>query len=244
MVENRPHDIWIVGAKRTAFGRVGGTLGSFSATQLGVVAAKAALQQSQVNPSSIDTVVFGTCHPTAADTLYISRHVGLRIGAPSSTSALVVNLACGSGFQALISASQQIILREANVAIAGGSEAMSLSPHVKWGQAPSTVQYPNKYFEQMDQLGRNRFGEMLWDSLIDTYIESSQAMTTENIARKFKITREESDDYSLRSRHAWDHANESQKFDLEIVATEVTTQNMVSRFLVDENPRPPVAEQC
>ena len=126
-------DCWIVAAKRTAFGAFGGTLKSVRATELGAHASRAALAQSGLEPREIDQVIFGNVSQTSADDPYCARHVGLRAGLPIEVPALTVNRLCGSGFQAVVSAAQEIRTGDADTCLVGGTESMSLAPHVVRG---------------------------------------------------------------------------------------------------------------
>src|SRR5437773_2051844 len=101
-------EIWILGAKRTAFGTFGGALKDLTATDLAVEAAKGALSHAKVAAEDVDTVVFGNVQQTSADAIYHARHVGLRAGVPVPVPALTVNRLCGSGFQAIVSGAEQI----------------------------------------------------------------------------------------------------------------------------------------
>src|SRR5581483_9285614 len=103
MAKTLSSEIWIVGGKRTAFGSFGGTVKELTATDLAVEASKAALAQSGVDASQIEQVVFGNVQQTSADSIYLARHVGLRVGAPIASAALTLNRLCGSGFQAIVS---------------------------------------------------------------------------------------------------------------------------------------------
>src|SRR5690606_321043 len=122
-------EIFIVSAKRTPFGAFGGKLKDLSAIDLGVVAAKAALEAGKVDPSIVDHVVFGNVSQTSADALYMARHIGLKSGVPIPVPALTVNRLCGSGFQAVVSGAQEILLGDAEVVLTGGTENMSQAPH-------------------------------------------------------------------------------------------------------------------
>ncbi|HEX6838258.1 MAG TPA: acetyl-CoA C-acyltransferase, partial [Polyangia bacterium] len=110
MAKSLAREIWVVGAKRTAFGTFGGTLKDQTATDLAVEAAKGALAQANADPATIEQVVFGNVQQTSADSIYLARHVGLRVGAPIAAAALTVNRLCGSGFQAIINGAEQILL--------------------------------------------------------------------------------------------------------------------------------------
>ncbi len=139
MAKSLAREIWIVAAKRTAFGTFGGALKDLTATDLAVEAAKAALAQINCDPSLIEQSIFGNVQQTSADSIYLARHVGLRAGAPQAAPALTVNRLCGSGFQAIINGAEQILLGDCEVALVGGTESMSQAPHVirgaRWGLA-------------------------------------------------------------------------------------------------------------
>src|SRR5262249_12690969 len=130
-------DIVIVAGKRTPMGEYGGVLKGFTALELGSVAAKAAIEQSGVDPAEFDHAIFGNALQTSGDALYGARHVALRAGLPIQVPALTVNRLCGSGIQSIISAAQIIELGEATTVLAGGMESLSQAPHVirgaRWG---------------------------------------------------------------------------------------------------------------
>src|SRR5437763_12326134 len=123
----------IVGAKRTAFGTMSGSLKGVSATELAVHASKAALAQSGVAADAIGHVIIGNVMQTSADAIYIARHVGLKSGIPITTPALTVNRLCGSGFQAIVNGAEQLLLGECEAVLVGGSENMTQAPHVLRG---------------------------------------------------------------------------------------------------------------
>jgi acetyl-CoA acetyltransferase family protein len=227
MAKNLSREIWIVGAKRTAFGTFGGTLKDLTATDLAVEAAKGALAQAGCDPQQIEQVVFGNVQQTSADSIYLARHVGLRVGAPIAAAAVTVNRLCGSGFQAIIQGAEQILLGESEVVLTGGSESMSQAPHVirgaRWGLP----------FGKPQQLG-----DTVWDALTDTYTGMPMAITAENLAEQYKISRQECDDYALRSQRTWAAANEAGKFRDEIVAVEIKSKKGPVQFATDEHPRP------
>src|SRR6266545_1553317 len=125
MAKTLSREIWIVAAKRTAFGTMGGALKDLTATDLAVEAAKAALAQAKVAGEDVDHVIFGNVQQTSADAIYHARHVGLRAGVPIGVPALTVNRLCGSGFQAIVSGAEQILLGDAEIALVGGAENMT-----------------------------------------------------------------------------------------------------------------------
>lgn len=181
-------EIVILDGARTPFGEFCSSLKDVTAIDLGVVAAKEAIRRSQVKPEQINHVVFGNALQTSSDAIYLARHVGLKSGLPISTPAMTINRLCGSGLQAMVSGAQLLLLDEAEFVLAGGAENMSQAPHVirggRWGLS----------------LGQGQLEDTLWSSLTDPYCGCSMAITAENLAEKYKISRQEQDEYAYRSQ--------------------------------------------
>ncbi|MGB1016134.1 MAG: acetyl-CoA C-acetyltransferase [Nannocystaceae bacterium] len=219
--------IYIVAAKRTAFGTFGGSLKKFTATDLGVTAAKAALEAGNVSPEVVDAVCFGNVSQTSADALYLARHIGLRNNVPVPVPALTVNRLCGSGFQSIINGAQDILLGDAEVVLTGGTESMSQAPYAvrgtRWGTRFGTDP---------------KLEDTLWSSLLDTYTGCTMAITAENLAEKYSITREECDAYGLRSQQTWAAAQEAGYFAAEMAPIEIKSRKGTKVFNADEHPRP------
>jgi acetyl-CoA acetyltransferase family protein len=226
MAKKLNREIWIVGAKRTAFGAFGGALKDKSATELAVEAAKAALLQAKVKPEEIDHTIFGNVQQTSADAIYHARHVGLRAGVPEDRPALTVNRLCGSGFQAIVAGAEQILLGDAEACLVGGAENMSQAPHVVYG---ARWGFP---FGKSPELS-----DSLWSALTDSYSGCAMAITAENLAQKYDISREKCDEYALRSQKAWAAAQEAKRFDEEIVPIEIATKKGPAKLAADEHPR-------
>ncbi len=183
------NDIVIIAGARTPFGNFGGALAGLTATDLGLVAAEAAIARSGVPKEKFDEVVFGNVMQTSADAIYLARHIGLRAGLPVGVPALTLNRLCGSGLQAILSAAQSLALGTATYALAGGAENMSQAPHV--------VRGARKGFH----LGANvPFEDSLWTALTDSYNNTPMAVTAENLAKKYAITREACDEFALASQ--------------------------------------------
>src|SRR5258706_8543040 len=121
-------DIVIIDGARTAFGTYGGALRDTSATDLGVIAAKGALDKSKVDPKQIDQVIFGNVLQTSGDAVYLAPHIGLKSGVPKEAPALTINRLCGSGLQAILLAAQEIQLCQAEFVLAAGTENRSMAP--------------------------------------------------------------------------------------------------------------------
>src|SRR5882724_9700574 len=212
-------EIVILSAARTPFGKFCGALKDLTATELGVIAARAALERGGIKPEEIDHVVFGNVLQTSADAAYLARHIGLKSGIPPSVPALTVNRLCGSGFQAIVSGAQLLLLQEASYVLAGGTENMSQAPHVirgaRWGIP----------------LGEERMEDSLWSALTDSYCNLNMAETAENLASRYGITRKQADAFALESQMRTKSANESARFNEEIVAVAAVLDR-------DEHPRP------
>src|SRR5580704_13845847 len=184
--------IVIVGAKRTAFGTMLGALSGQSATDLAVHASKAALDQSGIDRKEIGHVIVGNVMQTSADAIYCARHVGLKAGLPIETPALTVNRLCGSGFQAIVNGAEQLLLGEAEAVLVAGTENMTQAPHIlrggrdgyAFGKAPALE-------------------DSLWSALTDSYSNTPMAVTAENLAHKYGITRKDADEYALTSQQRW-----------------------------------------
>lgn len=224
---NLPKPVYIVSAKRTPFGKFGGKLKGHTATDLGVLASKAALDAAGLAGDAVDHVVFGNVAQTSADAIYLARHVGLRSGTPVGVPALTVNRLCGSGFQAIVSGAHEILLNDADVVLVGGTESMSQAPYAvrnaRWGT----------------RLGKNlEMEDTLWSSLTDSYCGCPMAITAENLGEKFGITRDMADEYGLRSQKTWAAAQEAGRFAAEIAPVELKSRKGTESFEVDEHPRP------
>lgn len=219
-------DVFILSAKRTPFGTYGGALKDWSATDLGVHASKAAIAASEVPKDEIDHVIFGNVLQTSRDAIYLARHIGLKSGIPESVPALTLNRLCGSGFQALISAAEQIVTEQADVVLAGGTESMSQAPHVIRG---ARFGLP---------LGKGELEDSLWASLTDTFVQLPMALTAENLAEKYEITQDEVDRYAAQSQKRFAAAQSAGRFDAEIAPIEIVQKKATTVFSKDEHNRP------
>ncbi len=180
-------DIYLINGARTPFGKFMGALGAISPTDLGIIASRAAIKRSGITPEDIDHVVYANIIQSSFDAIYIPRHVGLYCGIPSSVPALLVQRICGSGFESIISAAEQITLGKAGFILAGGAENMTLTPTASFG---NRMGY---------RLGGIKFGDTLMEGLYDPAGNCSMGQTAENLAKKYKISREDVDEFALRS---------------------------------------------
>jgi acetyl-CoA C-acetyltransferase/acetyl-CoA acyltransferase 2 len=229
-------DAWVVGAKRTAFGAFGGALRDCRATQLGAHAGAAALSQARLESAAVDHVIFGNVVQSCRNDAYCARHVGLEAGLPVETPALTVNRLCGSGFQAVVSAAQEIRTGEAEVCLAGGTELMSAAPHVvrgaRWGYA----------FGKAPPLE-----DLLWTTLTDEYAGCAMGQTAETLAEAYGVSRAACDDYALSSQQRWAAAERENRFAEEIAPLPLPGKlktkgkdlgSEKALFARDEHPRP------
>ncbi|HYH08359.1 MAG TPA: acetyl-CoA C-acyltransferase [Thermoanaerobaculia bacterium] len=222
-------DILIVNGARTPMAEYNGHFSDISAIDLGVIAAKEALDRSGFSPEEMDHVIVGNALQTSGDAIYGARHVGLKAGVPKSVPALTVNRLCGSGIQSIINAAEQIELGEAKAVLAGGMENMS--------QAPFVVRGARKGLK----LGQNTMEDSLMVALLDTYAGLYMAQTSDNLARKYEISREEQDEYALRSQTCAGEAVQSGRLQEEIVAVPVGRKGEL--FSSDDHMRPDTTKE-
>jgi acetyl-CoA acetyltransferase family protein len=219
-------DVFILGGARTPMAEYVGALKDMSALDLGAIAARAAMARTGVHPDQIDHVVFGNVLHTSADAIYGARHVGLKAGLPVEVPALTVNRLCGSGIQAAISGAQMIQLGEAEIVLTGGMESMSQAPHVIRGLRAGL------------RLGGGTLEDSLWEALTDTHCGCSMAVTAENCASKYGISRQAQDEFALRSQQLAAAAWEGGRLSEEVVPVEVATRKGTQVFARDDHMRP------
>ena len=203
-----------------------GELAGLSAVELGAEAARGALDRSAVEPEQVDHVVIGNAQQTSADAIYGARHVGLRAGVPDSVPALTVNRLCGSGIEAVISASHRLLVGEAEVVLAGGMESMSQAPFVVRGARSGL------------RLGHGKLEDSLVAALTDGRCGLSMSDTAENVAERTGVTREDADEYALRSQQTADRAYRAGAHAEEIVPVTVKTRKGANVVSEDGHRRP------
>src|SRR6266576_6519118 len=219
-------EVLILGGKRTPMGEYVGALKDVSAIELGAIAARSALETTGVAPDEIDHTVIGNALQTSGDAIYGARHVALKAGIPFDRPALTVNRLCGSGIQSIISGAQLIQLGEARTCLVGGMESMSQAPHVIRGARSG---FP---------LGGGKLEDSLMVALLDSYCNTPMAGTAENLARKYEISRDEQDEYALRSQVHAKRAKDAGYLAEEIVPVEVTTRKGSALVEEDDHLRP------
>ena len=231
-------NIYLVNGARTPFGKLCGTLGQVSPTDLGIYATKAAIEKSGISGDDIDQVMYANIGQSSADSYFLPRHIGLFSGIPEGVPAVMLQRICGSGFETIIAGAEQISLGKARTALCGGTENMTLSPTVSFG---NRMGYP---------LGKIDFKDMLWEALNDT-AAVPMGCTAENVAAKHGITKDDANEFAKLSVDRYLAAKERGFFDGEIVkmnSTEFAVEGLNTRkvklprnavdFNVDENVRP------
>lgn len=221
--------IVFLSAVRTPFGTFGGKLKGFSPVDLAVHASKAAVERAGIAVTDVDQTIFGNVLYTTSDSIYFARHVALKTGCRQETPALTLNRLCGSGFQAVVSGAQEILLGDGEVCLVGGAESMSQAPHVtrglRWG-AP---------------LGKPPVMEdVLWEGLTDSYVGLGMAETAENLAERYKLDRDCVDAFALRSQQLSKSAWDAGVFRDEVVPVPVPNPKTgkAEDFAQDEHMRP------
>lgn len=197
-------DIYLVGGKRTPFGKYCGSLANISPTNLGIIASRATINQSGIKPYEISQLIAANIGQSSYDAYFLPRHIGLYSEIPLEVPALMVQRICGSGFETIITGAEQITLSKADCVLCTGTENMSLSPTVSFG---NRMGY---------SLGRPVFKDMLWEALDDTAVGYPMGYTAENIAKKYKITRQEADEYAKCSFDRTQSARDKGFFNSEI----------------------------
>src|SRR5437870_13685563 len=220
------NEIFILGGARTPMADYTGKLKDFAAIELGAIAARAAMERTGVKPEDIDHVVFGNVMQTSSDAVYGARHVGLKAGIPVEVPALTVNRLCGSGIQAAVNGAQMILLGEADVVLTGGVESMSQAPHVIRGLRSGL------------RLGQGQLEDTLWSALLDTHCGCTMAVTAENCAAKYGVSREEQDKYAIRSQQLAAKAWNEGRLKEEVVPIEIKSRKGVEVFAQDDHLRP------
>jgi len=219
-------NVYLAGAVRTPIGRFGGTLTSWTAADLGVAVAKESLRRAGVTPDQLKESIWG-CARQAGGGPNVARQIIYRAGAPETVPAFTVNQACGSGLKAVILAAQEIMLGHADYVLAGGTESMSRVPYfaegARWGMRMGNSPL-------VDGMYRDGFNDPLSGLVMGE--------TAENLANRYKISRQEQDQYALQSQARAKTAIESGRFTDEILPLEVEgRKGERASFVQDEHPR-------
>jgi acetyl-CoA C-acetyltransferase len=218
-------DIVILSGARTAIGTFGGALSAVAPIDLAAHVARAAMDRAGVNPDQIGQVVFGHVINTEPRDMYLSRVAAINAGIAETTPAMNVNRLCGSGAQAIVSATQALMLGDADFALAGGAECMSRSPHIlpaaRWGQ----------------KMGDTAALDMMTGALTCPFGTGHMGVTAENVAAEQHISRADQDAFAVQSQTRAAHAIASGYFTDQIAPFEVKTRKGIVSFDTDEHPK-------
>ncbi|WP_137864246.1 MULTISPECIES: beta-ketothiolase BktB [unclassified Sphingomonas] len=216
---------YIVAARRTAIGTFGGALKDETPASLAALVTRAALDAAGVAPEAVGHVVFGQVIPTAPRDAYLARVAGIEAGIPREVPALTVNRLCGSGVQAIVSAAQMLMLGDAEIVVAGGSEVMSRAPYyapaTRWGQ----------------KMGDATVVDGLNGALTDPFGGGLMGVTAENVAERHGIDRARQDEYAAESHARAARAIAEDRFAGQIVPVEVKAGRATKVFDTDEHVR-------
>jgi acetyl-CoA C-acetyltransferase len=219
-------NVYLAGAVRTPIGRFGGTLASWSAADLGVEVAKESLRRAGVAVDQITDSIWG-CARQAGGGPNVARQITWRAGVPETVPAATINQACGSGLKAIILAAQEIMLGRSDAVLAGGTESMSRVPYfaegARWGMRMGNTQL-------IDGMYRDGFSDPLSGLLM--------GQTAEKLARQYEISRQEQDEFALRSQQRAEAAIEAGRFKDEVMTLEISGKKGESTsFARDEHCR-------
>ena len=219
------HDVFIMSATRTAIGGFGGSLKNKSPIDLGIAVTSEAIDRSGLATDEIDHGIYGNVIHTEARDMYISRCITIGAGMADSSPALTVNRLCGSGLQAIVSATQLVQLGDAAAAVAGGAEVMSRGgyhvPAMRWGA----------------RLGHAEMTDMTLGALHDPFGLGHMGITAENVAKDFNVTRADMDAFALASQKRAANAIEKGYFKDQITPVKITKKREELAFDTDEHVR-------
>jgi acetyl-CoA C-acetyltransferase len=216
--------VYVVSAVRTPIGKFGGSLGSLTAADMGVVAAKAAMERAEVQPEQIEETIFGNARQAGGGP-NPARQISVRSGVPQEVPAFTVNKACASGMKSIALAYQAILLGEASCILAGGTESMSRLPYyldgARWGY----------------RLGNQELVDGMYrDGFFCPLARMVMGETAEVLAQQYKITREEQDEYALMSQTRAARAITAGRFGAELVPVTIEGKKGTTTFARDEHP--------
>ncbi len=217
-----PQDVVIVGAARTPTGRFMGGLSSLTATDLGATAVAAAIERSGINPASVYEAIMGNVVQAGVGQAP-ARQAALRGGLPNTVGATAVNKVCGSGLKAVMMAANGIIAGEADVFVAGGMESMSNAPYLL-PKARAGLRYGDAQLQDA----------VLHDGLWCAFQDWPMGNAAEFIAKQFNVSRQEMDEFSLRSHEKAAEATVNGRFAAEITPVEIKTRKTTTRLTIDE----------
>ncbi|MDP2262827.1 MAG: acetyl-CoA C-acyltransferase family protein [Hydrogenophaga sp.] len=219
-------EVVVVSAARTAIGTFGGSLKDVPPTELAALVVRETLARAGVNGQDVGHVVFGHVVNTEPKDMYLSRVAAINGGCGEATPAYNVNRLCGSGLQAIVNASQSILLGDTDIAIGGGAECMSRAPfaslNMRWGA----------------RMGDTKMVDMMVGALHDPFHNIHMGVTAENVAAKYGITREMQDALALESHNRAERATQEGRFKDQIVPVVLKSRKGDVSWATDEHFRP------
>jgi acetyl-CoA C-acetyltransferase len=218
-------DIVIVGAARSAIGKFGGTLARTPASDLGAHIIRKLLERSGVRPEQVSEVILGQVLAAGVGQ-NPARQAAIKAGLPDMIPAMTINKVCGSGLKAVMLAAQSVANGDADVVIAGGQENMSIAPHVLNGSRDGFRMGDAKMIDSM-----------IVDGLWDAFNQYHMGVTAENVAKEYAVTREEQDEFAVKSQNKAEAAQKSGRFKDEIIPFEIPSRKGPVVFTDDEYPR-------
>jgi acetyl-CoA C-acetyltransferase len=220
-----PREVVVLSGARTAIGGYGGSLKDWPPSELAALCVREAVARAGVEPNEIGHVVFGNIIHTDSHDHYLARVAGVKGGLPHEVPALTLNRLCGSGLQAIITAAQAILLGDADAAVAGGAENMSRSPYLapamRWGA----------------RMNDTTLVDAMIGALSDPFDDCHMGVTAENVARKYKVAREDQDQLAAESHRRAAAAIDKGYFKGQIVPVEVKVKGGTVPFEIDETVR-------
>lgn len=219
------NDIYIVSSARTAIGTFMGTLSKETPQSLGTIVSKAAMERAGIDAENVDSAHIANIVLTQPRDLYTPRVVALDSGLPKSSHALSVNRLCGSGVQAVVSAAQNILTGDSEVALAGGTEIMSKAI------------YSARNMRSGQKMGQGQLDDWLTGALSDPMGHGHMGITAEHVAEKHGISRERQDEFALQSQERAAEAIAAGRFKDQIVPVTLKTRKGEVVFDTDEHPR-------
>ena len=218
-------EIVIVGAARTAIGKFGGSLAGVPAAKLGAHVIKKVLERSGVPPDQVSEVIMGQVLAAGVGQ-NPAREAAIWAGLPDMVPAMTINKVCGSGLKAAMLGAQSIANGDSDIVVAGGQESMSQSPHVLMGLRDGLRMGDAKMVDTM-----------IVDGLWDVYNQYHMGVTAENVAKEYAVSREEQDEFAVKSQNKTEGAQKAGRFRDEIVPYEVPSRKGPVVFADDEYPR-------
>ena len=218
------NDVVITAALRTPIGKYKGSLKGLEAYKLGALVIKEAIYKSELKLNDVDEVIMGHVL-TSGSGQNPARQASIHAGVPVSKPAHIINQVCGSGLRSIVSGYQSISLSENKIIVAGGQESMSRSPHAI-------------FYREDKKFSENKLIDTMFkDGLIDSFNDYHMGVTAENVAEKYKISRDEQDAFALNSQEKTQKAINDNKFKNELIKLQINTDKKKFIFEKDEHPR-------